>query len=154
METRYAHTNIIAKDWKALSRFYRNVFGLTPVPPERDIKGVWFDRLTGIENAHITGEHLALPGFGGNPPTLEIFSYDTMEPPGEKRINREGLGHLAFEVQNVSETLAKIISEGGGQVGETVSADYPGGVKGYFVYATDPEGNIIELQSWEGAKTH
>ncbi len=68
---RYAHTNIIAKDWRAVSAFYKRVFGCTPVPPERDLSGPWMDALTGIAGARITGEHLALPGYPGKAPTLE-----------------------------------------------------------------------------------
>jgi len=36
---KYGHTNLIAKDWRALARFYEEQFGCTPVPPERDFKG-------------------------------------------------------------------------------------------------------------------
>ena len=35
---RYGHTNLIASDWRALSRFYQELFGCTPVPPVRDFK--------------------------------------------------------------------------------------------------------------------
>jgi hypothetical protein len=33
-------------------------------------------------------------------------------------------------------------------IGELVYADYEDGRKATFVYATDIEGNILELQSW------
>jgi predicted enzyme related to lactoylglutathione lyase len=79
MVIKYVHTNIIAKDWRKLSLFYQRVFGCKPVPPERDLSGQWLDSLTGIDGAHITGEHLALPGYDGQTPTLEIFSYDDMD---------------------------------------------------------------------------
>ena len=36
---RFGHTNLIANDWRALSRFYQEQLGCTPVPPERDFKG-------------------------------------------------------------------------------------------------------------------
>ena len=36
---RYGHTNLIAKDWRALARFYEEQFGCIPVPPERDFGG-------------------------------------------------------------------------------------------------------------------
>src|SRR5678815_5648625 len=29
---RYVHTNLIARDWRALARFYEDVFGCVPVP--------------------------------------------------------------------------------------------------------------------------
>jgi predicted enzyme related to lactoylglutathione lyase len=40
---RYVHTNIIAKDWRSLSKFYQNVFGLIPIGLQRDISGKWVD---------------------------------------------------------------------------------------------------------------
>ena len=63
-------------------------------------------------------------------------------------INRPGFGHLAFEVDDVEMTLSEIIRAGGGTVGEVITADYPDDVEAVLVYARDPEGNIIELQSW------
>jgi len=61
---RYGHTNLIANDWKALSRFYQEQFGCTPVPPERDFKGKDLERGTGIPGAELRGVHLRLPGHG------------------------------------------------------------------------------------------
>ena len=34
-----AHTDLVARDWRSLVRFYRDVFGCVPVPPERDFSG-------------------------------------------------------------------------------------------------------------------
>ena len=48
----------------------------------------------------------------------------------------------------VEETLEKLLQEGGSQIGEVVRAEYKDGKRAVFVYATDCEGNIIELQSW------
>lgn len=144
---RYAHTNIIAKDWRAVSAFYQRVFGCTPVPPERDLSGPWVDALTGMPGAHITGEHLALPGYEGKAPTLEIFSYDGKEQEHPKLVAGAGYAHIAFEVDDVPAMLQKMLEAGGSRVGEVVTAQYPGNVTAAFVYAADVEGNIIELQS-------
>ncbi len=146
--TKYAHTNIVARDWRRLARFYAGVFGCRPVGPERDLAGEWLDRLTGLPGAHIRGLHLSLPGFD-NGPTLEIFSYEPESPAGgQPQLNRQGLAHLAFQVDDVSGTLEKVLAAGGGQVGELVVNDY--GALGVLtvVYARDPEGNIIEIQNW------
>jgi predicted enzyme related to lactoylglutathione lyase len=149
MATRYVHTNIIAEDWTKLSQFYQKVFHCKPLPTgQRDLKGGWLDRLTGIPSVHIRGEHLLVPGYSEDHPTLEIFSYSQEECGNSKLINNRGLGHLAFEVDDVRETLKEIIAEGGGQVGDVVEAAYPDNLKATFVYAKDIEGNIIELQSW------
>jgi len=40
----YVHTNLIARDWERLVRFYSEVFGCEPKPPEA--RFVW--RLAGI----------------------------------------------------------------------------------------------------------
>lgn len=145
---RYVHTNIIAKDAKKLIDFYKNVFHCQSIGETRDLCGPWLDQLTGLPGAHITGEHLCLPGYGQDHPTLEIFSYDTVVPGGPSQINRCGLAHLAFEVDDVEETLAQLLKAGGSQIGEVVRADYEDGKKAIFVYTADCEGNIIELQSW------
>lgn len=146
---RYVHTNIIAKDSQRLISFYKKVFNCKSIGETRDLRGEWLDKLTGVPNAHIVGEHLCLPGYGEDHPTLEIFSYDEMIPFGGSQINRCGLAHLAFEVDDVEETLGLILKEGGTQIGEVVKADYEDGRKAVFVYAADCEGNIIELQNWK-----
>lgn len=145
---RYAHTNLIAKDVPALVSFYRDVLGCRSMNQTRDLSGGWVDRLTGIERAHIFGEHLALPGFGDGGPTLEIFGYDTVLPHTAGAVNATGFTHIAFAVDDVEETLSAVLAHGGGMIGEVVRAEYAEGRHGVFVYATDPEGNILELQSW------
>ena len=144
---RYAHTNLIAKDSAKLIAFYKDVFQCKSIGETRNLRGEWLDRLTGIQNAHIVGEHLCLPGYEEDHPTLEIFSYDSMESPNIA-INKCGLAHLAFEVDDVEKTLQLLLQEGGTQIGEVVKAEYEDGRKATFVYAADCEGNIIELQSW------
>lgn len=149
---RYVHTNIIAKNASKLIDFYKTVFHCQSINETRDLRGEWLDRLTGLNEAHITGEHLLLPGYGEAHPTLEIFSYDTLKKAIPAEINRPGIAHIAFEVDDVEVTLKEIIRFGGSSVGELVTAAYPGGLEAVFVYAQDPEGNIIELQSWRKAE--
>lgn len=64
MQARFAHINLIARDWQRLARFYEEVFGCVLVPPERDFSGLWLESATGVPGAHIRGAHLRLPGFG------------------------------------------------------------------------------------------
>jgi len=145
---RYVHTNIIAKDCERLINFYKEVFGCRSIGEKRDLRGQWLDSMTGLAGAHIAGEHLCLPGYGEDHPTLEIFSYDQMCAGQAHRINEPGIAHIAFEVDDVARTLEKVLKAGGGTIGELVRADYEDGRRAAFVYATDPEGNIVELQSW------
>ncbi len=145
---RYVHTNIIARDASRLIHFYKTVLHCKSINETRDLRGAWLDGLTGLNGAHITGEHLLLPGYGEDHPTLEIFSYDMLKGASSPEINRPGIAHIAFEVDDVEATLAEIINARGGSVGELVTAAYPNGQEAVFVYAQDPEGNILELQSW------
>lgn len=145
---RYVHTNIIAKDAKKLIAFYKSVLRCESVGEDRDLRGEWLDDLTGLKGAHITGEHLLLPGYGKDHPTLEIFQYDESAGDLPRSINRPGLAHLAFEADDVDATLEAVVRAGGGTVGERIVTTFPDGRELAVVYARDPEGNIIELQSW------
>ncbi len=145
---RYVHTNIIAINADKLIEFYKTVLGCKSINEKRDLKGVWLDKLTNLNKAHIIGEHLLMPGYIGDYPTLEIFSYEDAKSFIPSEINRPGLAHLAFEVDDVKKTLEDVINAGGSVVGEIVKADYPNNIEATFVYAKDPEGNILELQSW------
>ena len=66
----------------------------------------------------------------------------------QKCLNGVGLSHLAFEVDDVVQTLEKLKSNGGSAIGEVISKEYQGIGIATFVYCKDIEGNIIELQSW------
>jgi len=146
---KYVHTNIISRDWRKLAKFYIDVFDCIPVPPERKLSGEWLEKGTGLKGADLEGVHLRLPGYGDNGPTLEIFQYKENEPGNSPAVNRPGFTHIAFSVADVNETLRKIITNGGKALGEIVSKEIPGAGTIYFVYATDSEGNIIEIQKWE-----
>jgi predicted enzyme related to lactoylglutathione lyase len=146
---RYAHTNLVAHDWKRLATFYERVFGCTPVPPERDQQGEWLDRATGLREAHLRGVHLRLPGWGDDGPTLEVFTYETIVPQSQPTANRAGYGHLAFAVDDVDAALTAVVTEGGAALGEVVTRDVPGVGRLKLTYARDPEGNILELQHWD-----
>lgn len=143
---RYAHTNVIARDWERLSQFYQDVFDCVSLKPRRNQSGEWIEKITAVAGAHIQGEHLLLPGYGDGGPTLEVFSYDVVVEHGKTTPNSLGLTHLAFEVDNVKQVVEKLLSHGGSLVGEIISQDY-GEKIGTFAYARDPEGNIVEIQS-------
>ncbi len=145
---RYAHTNIVAADAQTLIAFYKSVLGCQSIGETRDLRGDWLDTLTGLPNAHITGEHLLLPGCGDSHPTLEIFQYDALADDLPRDINRTGIAHLAFAVDDVPAMLAKVLRFGGSAVGELIHQPYEDGRTLTAVYARDPEGNILELQSW------
>ncbi|NLJ77357.1 MAG: VOC family protein [Peptococcaceae bacterium] len=151
MQAVFAHTNIIADDWRKLAKFYIDTFGCEPLPPERNHQGDWIDRVTNMKNVHISGIHLRLPGYVDGP-TLEIFSY--IQQPVEKEnglpaLNKPGLAHIAFLVEDVPFYCNKLLRNGGSKLGEIVEKKIAGAGLLTVVYARDPEGNIIEIQNWK-----
>ena len=144
----YVHTNLISRDWQRLARFYSEVFGCEPKPPQRDMSGAWLDQLTSLQNAHLSGVHLRLPGYGDDGPTLEIFSYNQLVEPKLPSANQCGFGHIAFAVDDVDEALQAVTAAGGSTVGNIVTTEVDGVGVLRVVYARDPERNIVELQKW------
>lgn len=149
IQARYAHTNLIAKDWRLLAEFYQHVIGCVPVPPERDLYGERLEAGTGLPRAHLRGVHLRLPGLGMEGPTLEIFSYAVLADSGEKAVNRPGFAHIAFQVEDVPAARQEVLAAGGKPVGEVVMTQTADGRQVTWCYITDPEGNVIELQAWK-----
>lgn len=145
---RFSHTNLIAGNWKSLARFYEEVFGCKPVPPERHYRGSVLARGTGVSGAELHGVHLRLPGFGDAGPTLEIYSYEPQEARVPSVVNRPGFGHIAFEVDDIAQTRQAILDASGSTVGDVVTLDLTTGAKVTWCYMRDPEGNIIEIQRW------
>jgi predicted enzyme related to lactoylglutathione lyase len=145
---RYVHTNLIAADWQQLAHFYIELFGCEVVPPERDFAGEKLEALTGMDGAHLRGAHLRLPGAGDDGPTLELFNYTSLAERPSRAVNRPGFGHIAFAVDDVQAARAAVLAAGGSAVGEVVTLTTSSGSRVTCCYVTDPEENIIELQSW------
>lgn len=148
MKARYVHTNLIADDWRTLVQFYENTLGCIPVPPERDYTGPDLEAGTGIASASLTGMHLRLPGYGDGGPTLEIFQYGANLAAAPTAVNRPGFGHIAFAVEDVGAARDEVLAAGGKNIGKVVTLQTADGANVTWCYVTDPEGNVIEFQSW------
>ena len=146
---RFAHVNIVSSDWRALAEFYQKVFHCKIVPPVRKQSGDWLEKGTGLKNASLEGAHLLLPGHGEKGPTLEIYQYGKVEEQAAVAPNKRGFGHIAFEVENVEEITKAVLKNGGESFGEITKRKVEGVGELTFVYLRDPEGNLIEVQSWK-----
>lgn len=146
---KFAHTNIISRNWKALADFYIKTFNCKIVPPIRKQSGKWLDQGTGLKDAKLEGAHLLLPGHGENGPTLEIYQYKNLEQQNPVSPNKRGFGHIAFEVESVEAVLKILERNGGNAFGEITKRVVEEVGEITFIYARDPEGNLIELQSWK-----
>jgi len=146
---RYVHTNLVARDWRRLARFYQDVLGCVPVPPERDLSGPQMEAGTAVPDAHLRGMHLRLPGVGPDGPTLEIFEYSIPASDVARVVNRPGFAHIAFAVESVDTAREQVLAHGGSPVGEVVTVAISPAARVTWCYVRDPEGNIIELQAWD-----
>lgn len=146
----FGHVSIVAADWRGLAAFYTTVFGCELVPPERDYAGPDLERGTGVLGAALRGAHLRLPGHGTDGPTLEIYQYRRSEDRLSTAANRLGLAHIAFAVDDVQAARREVLANGGGEVGDVVTLTTADERHVTWCYLTDPEGNILELQSWSG----
>jgi predicted enzyme related to lactoylglutathione lyase len=152
IEARFGHVNVIARDWRRLAAFYSDVFGCVPVPPERDYAGADLERGTGVAGASLRGVHLRLPGLAADGPTLEIYQYGSMPDGLPPLANRPGFQHIAFAVPSVEAARTAVLDAGGAPVGEVVTLQTADGRFVTWAYVTDPEGNIVELQSWANVR--
>ena len=148
IDARFGHVNLIARDWRALADFYERVFGCVFVPPEREFSGPVLSAGTGVPNAALRGVHLRLPGLGSDAPTLEIFEYTVELDALPPAANRPGFAHIAFAVPDVAVARAAVLAAGGHAFGDVVTMPVADGRRVMFTYVSDPEGNILELQSW------
>jgi catechol 2,3-dioxygenase-like lactoylglutathione lyase family enzyme len=152
IEARFGHVNLIARDWQALAAFYTELFGCVLVPPERNYAGPDLERGTGVLGAALRGVHLRLPGHGAEGPTLEIYQFSAMPDALPPAANRPGFQHIAFVVPSVTDARAAVLAAGGGVVGDVISLQTADGRWVTWTYVTDPEGNIVELQSWSDTR--
>jgi catechol 2,3-dioxygenase-like lactoylglutathione lyase family enzyme len=152
IDARFGHVNLIARDWRALADFYTTLFACELVPPERDYSGDDLAAGTGVPGAALRGVHLRLPGHGPAGPTLEIYQYASMPSAPQPVANRPGFGHIAFVVPSVAVARETVLAAGGRPVGSVVTLQTADGRFVTWAYVTDPEGNIIELQSWSDTR--
>jgi catechol 2,3-dioxygenase-like lactoylglutathione lyase family enzyme len=65
------------------------------------------------------------------------------------QVDRPGWGHVAFQVPDVDAARTAFVGAGGGLLGDVVRMTTKDGRHVTWCYATDPAGNIVELQAWD-----
>jgi len=148
IDFKYLHTNLTVRNIEKMKEFYVSVFGFSPVREIHMIEGEWIEKITKVGEGKIKYVHLKFPGFQSPGPELELIQYLNPTKQYDITPNTYGFGHLAFSVSDVKEALDLVTSAGGGSIGEIVTVEVPNRGLLTEVYATDPEGNIIELQSY------
>ena len=142
------HVNIVVEDLERMVAFYRDALGLKETK-RVTITGTWVAATVGLSEVHADVVYLDF----ATGPRIELIRYNrppAARPTGVDRPNAPGLRHIAFRIDDIDATVARLRTSGVKffsevqQVPET-QVTYAGGIRKRLIYFADPEGNILEL---------
>ena len=110
---KFIHVNIICPDWQALCGFYQSVFGCTTFGKQKNHQGGYKEQVIGVPGVHVVGQHVLLPDYEKDYPTLEIFTYNIPGRPTPCDEFGLGINCIGFTCDNVQQTVDSILSAGG-----------------------------------------
>lgn len=148
MLTKIDHVNLVVRDLPGMIAFYTNVLGLT-VSKSVTISGPWIESVVGLKDVCANVVYLELP----QGPRVEMVEYLSPlgdRPAGVDQPHAQGIGHLAFRVDDIDAAFAKLRDAGAKVIGDVQQVPdeqvkYSGGIRKRLVYFHDPEGNLLEL---------
>jgi catechol 2,3-dioxygenase-like lactoylglutathione lyase family enzyme len=146
MSTTFTHVGVTVIDHEESKRFYVEALGFEPtVSIDADEEGFpGLPTLLEVEGADVFAEFLT-----NGPQTIELVSYrggGTLGEPERREMNRLGLTHLCFLVQDVDAAAQKVEQFGGKILSHTrIGHDKPDGIDRDYLFCTDPNGVRIEL---------
>lgn len=140
MTTALSHVGVCVSDLEASTRFYRDALGFEVA--ESFEVGDEFAPLMGLgETATLASQFLRREGLA-----IELLHFAEPRSDGERTarpMNRFGLTHLCFHVDDVEAVAAAIVAAGGTVHEQTRTTLADGALD--FVYCTDPDGTRLEL---------
>jgi catechol 2,3-dioxygenase-like lactoylglutathione lyase family enzyme len=151
MIERLDHVNLVVADIERVIAFYRDVLGLE-LTKRATIRGDWIEAVTGLEDVEADVAFLeAGPGAG-----IELIHYRRPEGTRPEALavpNTQGIRHLALRVRNIDAYAVQIEAAGAKllspvQLVPADQVDYAAARK-RIAYLLDPEGNLVELCSFE-----
>jgi catechol 2,3-dioxygenase-like lactoylglutathione lyase family enzyme len=133
------HVGIVVDDLAAATAFFAEL-GLEP-QGDGSVEGRWVDRIVGLEGIQVDFAMMKTPdGDGG----LELIKFHSPVHEGDHEpapANVPGLRHLAFIVDDIDDTIARLQAHGGELVGEV--EQYEDIFR--LCYLRGPAGIIVEL---------
>ena len=143
------HVNLVVEDLDGMTAFYRDVLGLR-VTKQVTITGPWVAATVGLADVHADVVYLDFPSGG---PRIELIRYNRpplARPRDVDKPNAPGLRHLAFKLDDIDATTARLRAAGVKffsdiQAVPSEQVTYAGGIRKRLIYFQDPEGNLLEL---------
>ena len=135
---RMEHVGIVVDDLAAATEFFVEL-GLELLG-EGSVEGRWVDRIVGLDGVRAEIAMLQTPDGHGR---LELIQFNAPSAEGDAHApaNTRGLRHLAFAVDDIEDTIARLRARGSELVGELVNY----GDSYWLCYVRGPEGIIVEL---------
>jgi len=110
---RFIHVNYITEDYRRLCDFFNTVVGSSDTGKIKDHSGKFKEGVIGIENVHVLGKHILLPGFYKSYPTIEIFQYSIKGKDTVPTDNELGINLIGFKSDNLEKDLKLFVDNGG-----------------------------------------
>ena len=139
--TAFSHVGVCVSDLERSRRFYCEGLGFDEVGSHH--VGDEFASLMEVPGVDVDSVMLARDGV-----TVELLRFRVPGHVGEpvrRSMNRLGLTHLSFRVDDVDAAASAIEREGGAVIAGTRTRLDVAGTPLDFVYCTDPDGTRIEL---------
>jgi catechol 2,3-dioxygenase-like lactoylglutathione lyase family enzyme len=143
---RLTHIGLCVSDARRSLVFYRDALGFR-LARELEVKGEPSDTLLRLRDVRLQAIYLERDGF-----CIELLHYASPGHEGGGRpraMNALGLTHLSLEVADLDALLPRLEAAGGSVLDET-RIEIPEATT-RVVFATDPDGTLIELIQRPGA---
>lgn len=154
MSSVVTHIGLAVPDLDQAIKWYSNVFGFYVlagpyefVENNEQLFSMTQD-LQGSEVKKMRNVHLMSHGGVG----LELFEFQTPDFINEKPSSHTGFFHICLIVEDIVESIEKVVSQGGKQRSKIWNINK--GKPHYLVYAEDPFGHIIELYTRSTAEVY
>jgi catechol 2,3-dioxygenase-like lactoylglutathione lyase family enzyme len=133
------HVGIVVDDLRAAMGFFAEL-GLEP-GGETSVEGSWVDRIVGLEGVRADTAMMRTPDGHGQLELIQFRSPPSEGANGQAPANVQGLRHLAFIVDDIDDTVARLQARGGELVGHV--EQYRDMFR--LCYLRGPAGVIVEL---------
>lgn len=136
----FSHSGICVSDLDRSTAFYRDVFGF------KQHHGLKFKGEPAATLLQIKDVEFEVVYLERDDTVIELLHYTEEAPtrdPVPREMNRVGLTHFSFNVDNVGEVCREVEAAGGRILSQTQIGEFSG--TSSVIFVTDPDGCLIEL---------
>lgn len=141
MQPMMNHIAWVADDQEGVANFLRTYFDCE-IGERRTIEGAWADELAQMKNCKVYYLPAVSQGTATRIAILKFLTPDMISNPDVGELNRKGLRHFGFLVEDIAAKTSQLKSGGYEFLSDVVTAK---GFESKTVYLRGPENVIIQL---------